>query len=596
MPTIQDVRQQYPQYNDMSDADLANALHQKFYSDMPAEQFNAKIGFTPSDATAAPPAPSGEPGIAGSLDAFGRGAAKAATFGFADEIGAAADYAGSHVLPWREPKTYDQALTDTRGSDAAVAAEHPVADVTGQVAGSVGAGTGLARSGLSLTTRAANAGAGVGRTTIAAAIDGGAAGAVQGFGQGEGLENRLHGAQTGAEVGGLVGTALPLAISGVTNGVRRAITPLTSNAERQALVGTLANEGVDVTAGQAMGSKGLRYAESEIGGQAAQNIADHQGEQFTGAILRRVGVNADRATPDVIDHAFTQNGNQFDAVTQANTLVPDRQLQQDFVGNWREYMQLTPPSQRAPIVANTMRDVNDAFHNGGTLDGATYQSLRSRLARMARKTDDPELSDALNGMRDALDDGMERSLQATNPADLGAFQDARNTYRNLLVVERAATGAGENAAQGIISPSSLRNSTISVQGRRNYARGNGDFADLARAGEGVMKPLPNSGTAGRIRAQNLGETTLGVLGGIAGTAHGGWETGAAAAVAGAAIPRIVGRMMMSRGGQAYLRNQLMAGNLTPQTRASIIQAINQIDANALPSIMGDDSQVPATAR
>lgn len=44
MPTIAEIRQKYPQYDDMSDADLASALHQKFYSDMPREQFDAKVG------------------------------------------------------------------------------------------------------------------------------------------------------------------------------------------------------------------------------------------------------------------------------------------------------------------------------------------------------------------------------------------------------------------------------------------------------------------------------------------------------------------------------------------------------------------------
>jgi len=48
---LQDFRQQYPQYRDMSDADLANAMYQKFYSDMPRDVFNQKIGY---DASAAP--------------------------------------------------------------------------------------------------------------------------------------------------------------------------------------------------------------------------------------------------------------------------------------------------------------------------------------------------------------------------------------------------------------------------------------------------------------------------------------------------------------------------------------------------------------
>lgn len=47
MPTIADIREKYPQYHDLSDAQLADALHQKFYSDMPREEFDKKIGFTP---------------------------------------------------------------------------------------------------------------------------------------------------------------------------------------------------------------------------------------------------------------------------------------------------------------------------------------------------------------------------------------------------------------------------------------------------------------------------------------------------------------------------------------------------------------------
>jgi len=44
MPTIAEVRQKYPQYKDMSDDQLATALHKKFYSDMPENEFRQKIG------------------------------------------------------------------------------------------------------------------------------------------------------------------------------------------------------------------------------------------------------------------------------------------------------------------------------------------------------------------------------------------------------------------------------------------------------------------------------------------------------------------------------------------------------------------------
>jgi hypothetical protein len=40
-------RQRWPQYNDWSDAQLADALYKKFYSDMPREQFDKKIAAQP---------------------------------------------------------------------------------------------------------------------------------------------------------------------------------------------------------------------------------------------------------------------------------------------------------------------------------------------------------------------------------------------------------------------------------------------------------------------------------------------------------------------------------------------------------------------
>jgi hypothetical protein len=48
MATLSEFRAKYPgAYDDLSDADLADKLYGKFYTDMPREEFNAKVGFTP---------------------------------------------------------------------------------------------------------------------------------------------------------------------------------------------------------------------------------------------------------------------------------------------------------------------------------------------------------------------------------------------------------------------------------------------------------------------------------------------------------------------------------------------------------------------
>ena len=49
MATIAEIRAQYPQYSDMPDAALADALHTKFYADMPKADFETKIGLKPVD-------------------------------------------------------------------------------------------------------------------------------------------------------------------------------------------------------------------------------------------------------------------------------------------------------------------------------------------------------------------------------------------------------------------------------------------------------------------------------------------------------------------------------------------------------------------
>jgi hypothetical protein len=46
MATIAEIRTQYPQYKDMSDKALADALYTKFYSDLPRADFDTKVGLT----------------------------------------------------------------------------------------------------------------------------------------------------------------------------------------------------------------------------------------------------------------------------------------------------------------------------------------------------------------------------------------------------------------------------------------------------------------------------------------------------------------------------------------------------------------------
>jgi hypothetical protein len=367
------------------------------------------------------------------------------------------------------------------------------------------------------------------------------------------------------------------AISGgmAPSALRRVVTPLPISAERQQLINTLKKEGVELTAGQSSGRNGLKYAESELGGGKVAGIMERQAEQFTSAALKRAGINAKRATPDVMDEAFTRIGSEFDRLASSHSLPPNRRLAAEVQRTVADYESLVPSSAQSRIVTEMANDIYDGAANG--ISGKSYQAYRSRLEKMAQSAKaDTQLSDVLRDMKNSLDDAMERTLQAKGSHDLVAWKQARKEYRNILVLERAATSAGENAAQGLISPAQLRNATVSKQGRRNYGRGKGDFADLARAGEATMKPLPQSGTAPRTAVRNLGASVPSVIGAALGSPM-GIAGSLAGAVAGAAVPAVAGRTILSGPAKLYLKNQLLSSKnpLTAQERAAVLALIGE---------------------
>jgi hypothetical protein len=120
MPTIAEVRQKFPQYQDMSDADLASAIHRKFYSDMPEADFNTKIGLSPAaPATSAPAAaPAADTFQRSTILPLGKDTATG-------EISAA--------VPGLLKGIYDTAASAVTAPGRAMSGELPVLDQSGNV-------------------------------------------------------------------------------------------------------------------------------------------------------------------------------------------------------------------------------------------------------------------------------------------------------------------------------------------------------------------------------------------------------------------------------------------------------------------------------
>lgn len=468
--------------------------------------------------------------------------------------------AGPSILSGLEQlkaKVQGRSAEDVAATDQAQVEANPVASTVGTVAGTVlpfmGAGAipGVGRA-LGMT-------GGLGSRIGLGAASGSVIGGADSLARGSTTEE----AGQSAALGGALGAAFPLAGAGL----RRLVSPFASSASQRAAAQTMQNEGVTLTAGQRTGSKKLKYLESELGGGAAETLQERQGREFTRAVLRRAGVNADSAEPQVIDQAFTDIGGEFDRLAANNSIRADRRLMGDLQRTWYDYAAVTPKTARAPIVAQAISEVaGEVSAQGGVIAGNFYKTTRSRLDRLARSMTDPEAKAALRDVMGALDQGMERTIAATNPGDLGAWRAVRRNYKNMLVIEKAATGAGEQAAAGIITPARIRSAAIQ-QNRRTYARGNNDFTDLANAAVQTMTPLPQSGTAPRLAARGFSAIPAAI--GAAAGSPGGLLGAAAGAVAGAAAPAIAGRAALSAPGRAILSNQLMAG---PAGRALVAPA------------------------
>jgi len=348
----------------------------------------------------------------------------------------------------------------------------------------------------------------------------------------------------------------------------RAITPFPANQARQEAVDTLRREGVtSLTAGEKTGSEPLRYMEDisghlPLGGNRAREVQAEGQQQFTEAAMRRAGAGPN-ATPEILAANQARLGHAFEDLSARNNLVPDNHFINDIVDAAANYRRV-PDSQQRQMVQGYIDDIIGHVNNG-SMPGPQYQEMRSRLSRQATSLaqSDPTLSESLRDMRNALDSAMARSM---TPEDQQAWQRARREYAAQKLIEKAASRAGEATLEGQITPPNLRNAIPKAGG--GYARGEGQFNELARAGAQVMSPLPNSGTAQRLNAfdlLDLGKALLKVPGGV------------------------VARGIQSAPGQAYLSNQLMNGAL-PNSPAARTALIAELIKQQVPQLRGPHDQ------
>jgi hypothetical protein len=371
-----------------------------------------------------------------------------------------------------------------------------------------------------------------------------AAGAVQGALQPVGSnESRAQNALVGGGLG-LAGNAAANAIGRVAQPVRQALSK-----EDSAAVKTLEKAGVSLDVAQRSGSKAAEVVKRAVDdnpftGPGQKSFAETQRKQFTRAVLKTIGEDAEAATSDVMGAAKDRIGKVFDDVAERNPVKYDGQLHGDLTNVYTQASkELTAADSK--VINNQLSEIfTKAQDGGGMIDGKAYQNIKSSLDRVIK--DGGSKGHWAGELKETIEDALQRSASKD---DLKALKEARTQYRRMKQIEVAIDTDGA----GIISPAKLSNSLSTKANRAAsiYGKGDRELVVLAQAGKKLLPDkFPNSGTAARLAGQLLAPTAIG-LG--AGYASGDPGTGIGTAIASAAA---------LRGAQGAMNNQLLAKFLT----------------------------------
>lgn len=431
-------------------------------------------------------------------------------------------------------------LTDTGAGMAGL--------VTGALAQTLAPGGAVLRAGKALNSaRTANAGRSLlaPKTYTGAAAQGAAFGATQPT-----LTDGEAWATTGlGTLGGLGGQALAKTVGTLAKPLSQKL-----GNEEQRLAQVALDEGIPLTAADRTGTKPLLSAVMEnlpfTAGKQGK-LLDMKAGAFNRAVLKRAGIDADEAAPQILDAARKELGSEFERLS-AGRKVPlgDGFLNKlaDLDAAQGEVRGVLDTSKIDRLVTGMLDRLGK-----GALKGETAQTIRSELTKEAKDAaaaQQSRLADALRTVRNAVDDAIGDTMTG---ADRKAWGEARRKYTALKTIQKAMDSApGQAGAKADIAPSALTRA-VRAGDKGGYAYGRGDLNDLSRAGElFVRKSVPDSGTAQRLFLQNL-MTGSGVVGtgGLA-TALTGDPSWMAYGAAGLAAPVALQRLIATPAMQKYL--------------------------------------------
>ena len=270
------------------------------------------------------------------------------------------------------------------------------------------------------------------------------------------------------------------------------------SSNRSSSVQTLQNEGItDISAGQQIGSPTLMKLEDRAGPSLIAK------QQLTSSILRQAGTNADLATPEVINATRKRIGKVYNMADDAAGGVPT-----EAEGNLM--LRALAKAQGDMTIGDVPRnlekivlDFSEAVLEGKVINAQNIKSTRKKLNEAMTKyakSGDMIQYDLAYDMKEILDQMVLRQIpDALKPS----LRNANNQYRAYLTMERALNRQGIDAGAGLLTPEALSSATKTREGT-SYLKGTGtEVADIARASQEVLSPLPSVLAGGERTFGNL---------------------------------------------------------------------------------------------
>ncbi len=452
--TLQEIRTKYPQYNDLPDDVLADKLYNKNYSDMPRDQFNQKIGYTPPNA------------MVNAINKYAIDPVNALGAGMARTIAGTAGLPGTaydYVRGKFDPK-YDasqnpynvQNVTKAAGAAMDVgntflgAKGAPSIDYTGEPGSLAEVAGRLGEFAVPLP--------GSGKTKILTDVVAPALGSLAV----EKVANNYapdwvkpYAPIAGALLGHGIGSKAESIIKPLAN--PQMVNP--ALATREAALNQIESAGINTTPGSYAHNQNKFANEMKV--PATKSILESQPGQYTNFTLRESGLpelKVGESLPAHVEAGRESIGSDIGAITDNLAIDP----------------MAMKKSANTPFKVIKLNDQIKFFSdNGMPVDGKTFANWRSDVSRDTRSID-PAAREEAKKTLEMIDDVLEHSLDAAGrPEDFAQMQYLRGKYRNILALEDAVEKSRANGFENVVLPTHMY-AALKQQGGKSLIRGGRD--------------------------------------------------------------------------------------------------------------------------